>query len=510
MVEVIAQSLLLEKGKAAHDWCTRSEGCQEFWTGSGDWKGLLDSAHRKPNLERRSAVSKVIVEQYEAASLKPPTAGLQAFEEGAAVVTVGHQLQAGGGPAYFHYKILSALRWSRQLREAGIESVAVFWMASEDHDFEEVSRTVGAQSDAFVWSPETIAGSAPVGRIVWDANAERDWLAFCERQGLVSERSSSQVPGQTESLAHRLRQWIQGWFPEDDLLVIDGDHLQLKTIAQPLWDAEWEGSGIQASLEAQAQQYEQRWGATPLQPRANNLFVIDTDSQRIRADRWNGDPATLSSNQNSPNAALRPLYQEYLLESAGFVGGPSEVAYWLMLGSAFQRHGIAHPTLLLRDGAFVFDAVASDAAKQLGWLPGASPMTGDAAVSALAECALNALGQPEMEFKAWSEALVAYAEGIPGDAVPTTRAALARMEKELAQVRKKWRKVWKQAHVAECERVASAFDEWICPKGQPQERVISALVLAQAAGGWDHFKALWFKSLLTADESAFLVYQSEG
>ncbi|MFZ9055927.1 MAG: bacillithiol biosynthesis protein BshC, partial [Flavobacteriales bacterium] len=213
MVEVIAQSLLLEKGKAAHDWCTRPEGCQEFWTGSGDWKGLLDSAHRKPNLERRSAVSKVIVEQYEAASLKPPTAGLQAFEEGAAVVTVGHQLQAGGGPAYFHYKILSALRWSRQLREAGIESVAVFWMASEDHDFEEVSRTVGAQSDAFVWSPETIAGSTPVGRIAWDANAERDWLAFCERQGLVSERSFSQVPGQTESLAHRLRQWIQGWFP---------------------------------------------------------------------------------------------------------------------------------------------------------------------------------------------------------------------------------------------------------------------------------------------------------
>jgi len=135
-------------------------------------------------------------------------------------------------------------------------------------------------------------------------------------------------------------------------------------------------------------------------------------------------------------------------------------------------------------------------------------VTGDAAVSALAEKALNALGQPEHEFRAWSEALVAYAEGIPGDAVPTTRATLARMEKELAQVRKKWRKVWKQSHAAECAHVAEAFDYWICPKGQSQERVISALVLAEAVGGWEDFKSHWFKSLHEVDEPAFLVYQS--
>ena len=508
MVEVIAQSLLLEKGKATYDWCIHPEECQDFWSGSGDWKSLLASAQRTPNPERRKALSKVIAEQYEEASLKPPTSTLLAFESGAAVVTVGHQLQAGGGPAYFHYKILSALRWSRQLKAAGIESVAVFWMASEDHDFEEVSRTVGKDSDTFVWTPQTSAGTTPVGRMLWDGEAERDWLAFCERQGLESERSITQELGRTVSLVDRMRHWLQSWFPEEDLLVIDGDHHDLKSIAQPLWEAEWEASGIQTSLDSQAEDYERRWGAPPLQPRANNLFVIDENSQRIRADRWDGDAKSLASNQNSPNAAMRPLYQEWLLESAGFVGGPSEVAYWLLLGSAFHHHGIAHPTLLLRDGAFVFDAAASDAAKRLGWRPEGAIVTGDAAVSALAEQALNALGQPDLEFREWSEALVAYAEGIPGDALPTTRAALARMEKELAQLRKKWRKVWKQAHAAECAHVAAAFDHWICPNGQAQERVMSALVLAEATGGWKDFKAQWFESLHEVDKPAFLVYQS--
>ncbi len=54
-----------------------------------------------------------------------------------AVVT-GQQAGFLGGPLYTFYKALGAIRAARQLSEYGVEAVAVFWIAADDHDFEEV------------------------------------------------------------------------------------------------------------------------------------------------------------------------------------------------------------------------------------------------------------------------------------------------------------------------------------------------------------------------------------
>ena len=49
---------------------------------------------------------------------------------------------------------------------------------------------------------------------------------------------------------------------------------------------------------------------------------------------------------------------------------------------------------------------------------------------------LRGNGELDRAFEAWSKALIAHAEGVPGDAVPTTRAALTKMEKELVHVQR--------------------------------------------------------------------------
>ena len=102
--------------------------------------------------------------------------------------------------------------------------------------------------------------------------------------------------------------------------------------------------------------------------------------------------------------------------------------------------------------------------------------------------------------------LIAHAEGVPGDAVPTTRAALTKMEKELMHVQKKWRKMVRQQRAEEAEANRGAFDDWMCPKGKGQERHLSALPLMEAVGGSEKFAEMWYKALSSANEPQFLVF----
>jgi uncharacterized protein YllA (UPF0747 family) len=50
----------------------------------------------------------------------------------------------------------------------------------------------------------------------------------------------------------------------------------------------------------------------------------------------------------SPNAALRPFYQEWILPNLVYVGGPSEIKYWLQLKGIFDNYSVPMPILHLR------------------------------------------------------------------------------------------------------------------------------------------------------------------
>ena len=511
-VRLLPQTELLSPSSAAHSWCSRPAALHSLWPGMGGWDGLLAARARiRPNLTRREAVGEALERQYQAAGISITTPVIESFKSGAAVVTVGHQLQAGGGPAYFHYKILSALRWTKQLQQHGMAAVTVFWLASEDHDLDEVSTTWGVHGEAFRWAPNAVVPDAPVGGICWDESAERDWNAWSQRYGWNTAQAKAPM-----LLSERVRHWVEAWFPGEPLLVVDGNDATLKALAAPLWRAEWTGSGIYKALMRGKARFEEVWGAAPLHPRENNLFVLDASGSRIRADRWmetrktepENHGAGLEPHQQSPNAALRPLYQEFLLQSVAFVGGPAEVSYWLMLGPAFEHHGLEHPALMMRDGAFIHRADTAEAALKAGWSPEVGNWTSEIAIAQFAERELLKLGDVDAAYRAWEGALEAYAKHIPGDAIPTTRAALARMEKELGHVKKKWRKLWRQEHAAECEALGLAFEQWIAPQGQMQERRVSALALLDSPDGWTRFKHFWFEALNDAAEPSFLVYQS--
>ena len=91
------------------------------------------------------------------------------------------------------------------------------------------------------------------------------------------------------------------------------------------------------------------------------------------------------------------------------------------------------------------------------------------------------------------------------------RAALSRMEKELQQVRKKWRKLWRQQHSEECAQVEEVFDTWPHLQREATGKMVGAhwLRLNHWADG-PELKVEWFKLLENAEESCFLVFSSHA
>src|SRR5260370_41893182 len=92
--------------------------------------------------DRRREVAAVLRDQNAALGSGEETRNhLDSLENGAVAVVTGQQVGLFGGPAYAFYKALSAIRAAEELTRGGIEAVPVFWMATEDHDVDEVRHT---------------------------------------------------------------------------------------------------------------------------------------------------------------------------------------------------------------------------------------------------------------------------------------------------------------------------------------------------------------------------------
>jgi len=123
---------------------------RSFYSHRPDMKGFADLLESKEVIANRHTLVNVLTKQYEqnglstayhAQSVLKNIKLLQADDT--YTITTGHQLNIFAGPLYFIYKIVTAIKLSRQLKEAFPDKnfVPVYWMASEDHDFAEINYT---------------------------------------------------------------------------------------------------------------------------------------------------------------------------------------------------------------------------------------------------------------------------------------------------------------------------------------------------------------------------------
>jgi bacillithiol synthase len=336
----------------------------------------------------RAVVCDVISEQYREVGMSIEERLKKLRDIKSVTVTTGHQLQLCGGPAFLHYKIITTIRQARKLeRESGRGVVPIFWLASEDHDFKEVSWAHG-ESKKFVWSHHLEHSKLPVGKFPLDGVEEvvKDWGAngvdLIESEAIMEELHQAKANG--EKYVHLFRRWIELWYGDTELLIIDASHPRLKSTAAELFTHEFTGSGISNSVFNTTKELQLRGFNVGTHIRDVNLFFQMGEGERVgivkkgnvflagkkvmnsEGEAWE-DWCKKNAEFLSPSVLLRPIYQEFLLSNSHVVLGPGELGYWKQLKGAFQLREMVMPVLHLRDHVLVLNEEVLSKAEQVGW-----------------------------------------------------------------------------------------------------------------------------------------------
>jgi bacillithiol biosynthesis cysteine-adding enzyme BshC len=271
--------------------------------------------------------------------------------ESSFTVVTGHQICSAGGPLYLIYKIFSAIRITQELNASQNEFqfVPVYWMATEDHDIEEIRHFHwGNEKVELATTFEGVAGELPTEDFL-------SWLNEKRADGKFNDIGLSELFIQAyvkKNFAEATRYWVNELLGEYGVVCIDGNDSTLKELASNLFEKEIQEKFIFAQVSKSNLEIENSGYNPNIQPRNFNLFWLNNESGHITRKRLdlNGEvfqtsgeiqqftPQELIQNRSelSPNVLLRPLYQETILPNIVYIGGPSELGYWLQLKNAFN------------------------------------------------------------------------------------------------------------------------------------------------------------------------------
>ncbi len=431
---------------------------------------------------RREVLVEVLNKQYEDIA-HPPTDQIQKLQnKNTFTVTTGHQLNILTGPLYFVYKIVSVINLAKKLEATYPEYnfVPVYWMATEDHDFEEIRKIVLFGRD-FTWEHPEPKGA--VGRMELQGVTE-----MMEQIGEVPT-FIKEAYQQNDNLANATRQLVNYLFCKEGLVIIDADNQALKAgfvdvikddltqhTAKKLAD---EGTNALEKLGYKSQVF----------PRDINFFyLVDGLRERIEknekiyevlnTDITFTEQAILEKVEQapecfSPNVALRPVYQEMILPNLAYIGGPAEVAYWLQLKGVFDHYKVPFPILLPRNFAMVLNKSNGKKFNKLGL----SHQDLFKHEHELRANFVESNAEVNLELDQEITALEKVFEGILGKAVtidPSLKgyigAETQRMIKQIENIRKRLKKAEENKQETEVKQLVN-LKEKLFPNDAPQERV---------------------------------------
>jgi len=459
-----------------------------------------DENYAKWESNIKPTLCEVIVEEYEELGLPIPFGLKKLQEKGARTITTGHQLQIAGGPAFLHYKTITTIR---RAREADV--VPVFWLASEDHDFKEVS-WVNGEEEKYVWSSPYEKERLPVGRLSLEGVREvlEAWMKDVKGEEMMSALSISIE--NNESYAQLFRRWMYLWYGDTDLIVLDADNPKLKAIATSLFAEEFSESGgvYKAVLKRSEELVDSGYNAAA-HVREVNLFYMPRGEGRIgivkeadgkfkageRVLNEGGEDWKVWCGRNaenlSPGVLLRPLYQELLLPNVKVVLGPGELSYWKQLSIVFSEKGLKMPTLHLRDHVLVMDSNLKSVANEVGWSLENGWWNEDEWVNSWVD---SNLPSPPNDFDKISSTLddlkaqmISSASSIDPTLKSAALASAAGMEKVWFGLRKKIRKAIKRLNQDEINKISKAASR-ISSNRVPQDRYANFHVLSKPLGGF--------------------------
>lgn len=281
-------------------------------------------------------------------------------QEDAFTVVTGHQLNLFSGPVFFIYKILQTIKTADYLNENSDKKfVPVFWMATEDHDFEEINHFKTFHN---FYQIKGKSGGA-VGRIVIEDTSfidefEKEFKDDVFGTQLILLMKKSYQKGKT--LTEAIRNLVQELFANYGLLMIDGDDKALKNQMSEIFSDELKNQATYHFSKENIEFLTNKYGKVQVNPREINLFYLSETRNRISSA--NGGFEIVDENLKksfeelsndwskiSPNALLRPVFQEKVLPNIAYIGGNAEIMYWLELPKVFEHFQIPFPILIPRN-----------------------------------------------------------------------------------------------------------------------------------------------------------------
>jgi bacillithiol synthase len=477
----------------------------------------------------------ILTEQNRSPAAAP---ALEALRAGAGTVVTGQQVGLFGGPLFTPYKAATALARARQATVEGRPHAAIFWLATEDHDFDEINHiTFSSRKDLrkLVYS-HAPSVTKPVGDIVFDAAIEplieqaSELIGFSEASEALM---AAYKPGRT--FAQAFSEFYSKVFAGQGLLILDAGGRDIHRLGAPVLRAALERADelhaalIERNRELEVAGYHAQ---VAVAPQSSLLFLIDDRSgarialKRIapsekepngswQAGRQGWSTADLigildsTPERISPSALLRPVFQDYLLSTSLIIGGPAEVAYFAQSAVLYERilgrvtHAeprlsatLIEPAIgeLLHEHALSLERVFSESADSLAQLLAARAMAveGKRKFSA-AGTALDAELTPLLE---WMHSL-------DEDLGRSANTAASKMRYQMNRLRRLAANFQLQRE-ASLTRHSEAISNALYPNGALQERLhgaayyfarygfeLAETLTAQAADPCPGHKALW-------------------
>jgi len=350
------------------DYIQQKDSLKKFYNRPpliSEFQDQINDKQKSFTTQSRQVLESVLRDQYKDLTLSQSTdKNIALLKEGNTfTITTGHQLNIFTGPLYFVYKIVSVINACKQLKKAypKFNFVPVYWMASEDHDFDEISYFT-LYGKKYKWETDQKGGVGRFNPISLDAILK-------ELPGDVSVFKQAYL--EHSCLSDAVRYYVNELFGGEGLVVLDADNRQLKSQFASVIKDDLFAHIAKDRVERTNDMLKKEGYDTQVYAREINFFYLD-NNLRSRFEKTNEGFAVVDTDlvftdaqvnqmianepeKFSPNVILRPLYQEIILPNLAYFGGPAEVIYWLQLKGVFDHFNTPFPILMPRNFALVLD-----------------------------------------------------------------------------------------------------------------------------------------------------------
>lgn len=356
-----------------------------------EFKAQIDEKSKTYTPANRKILNQALQQQYKGVKASKITlSNISALvNKNTFTVVTGHQLNIFTGPLYFLYKIISTINLAKTLKTAYPKNnfVPVYWMATEDHDFDEINY-FNLHSKKIQWNRD--AGGA-VGRLSTEG-LEGVFDTFSKELGNTANAKDliglfKKAYLEHKSLTKATRYLANELFGTYGLVIVDGDDVELKKLLIPHIEKDIFDSLSYNEVNKTITALGSISPAYKIQvnPREINYFylmdglrerlvekegVIHVNNTEIKFSK---DELFQEIKEHperfSPNVVTRPLYQEVILPNLCYIGGGGELAYWLEFKSTFDAMKVSFPILLLRNSALLISEKEYKKIHNLGLKP---------------------------------------------------------------------------------------------------------------------------------------------